>query len=151
MTKSTTANAKDQGGRISKTNTRTMSYTFNQLATYDRIPLATTPINLLLGHEILPLQIQLRQRREDGYREESTNWHRPSRRPPTTPTSSHNYAIESYLSRFNYGYKNRYYLDASWRTDGSSRFLDKWGHFWSVGAFVAAPGGAFHGGNAFLA
>ena len=56
----------------------------------------------------------------------------------TTQNSSysHNMAIESYFSRLNYGYKDRYYIDASWRTDGSSRFYksDRWGHFWSVGA-----------------
>lgn len=49
---------------------------------------------------------------------------------------SHNYGVESYLARINYGFKSRYYIDASWRTDGSSRFhpSDRWGHFWSVGA-----------------
>ncbi len=43
-------------------------------------------------------------------------------------------SIESYFSQVNYNYKDTYFLSASIRTDGSSRFLrDKWGTFGSVG------------------
>ncbi|MCH4551531.1 SusC/RagA family TonB-linked outer membrane protein [Aestuariibaculum lutulentum] len=43
--------------------------------------------------------------------------------------------LESYFSQINYDYKDKYYLTASIRTDGSSRFInDKWGTFGSVGA-----------------
>ena len=40
----------------------------------------------------------------------------------------------SYLSRVNYDYKNKYYLGASYRIDGSSRLdsSNRWGNFWSV-------------------
>jgi TonB-linked SusC/RagA family outer membrane protein len=43
--------------------------------------------------------------------------------------------IESYLSRVNYSFNNRYFLSASYRRDGSSRFSPqvRWGNFWSVG------------------
>ena len=46
-----------------------------------------------------------------------------------------NYAVESVLSRVNYDYNDKYYLSASFRTDGSSRFHEdsRWGNFWSVG------------------
>lgn len=42
----------------------------------------------------------------------------------------------SYLGRINYDYKHTYYLGASLRTDGSSRFAaaNRWGTFWSVSA-----------------
>lgn len=44
--------------------------------------------------------------------------------------------IESYFSRFNYVYDDKYSFSASIRTDGSSRFFKdvRWGTFWSVGA-----------------
>ena len=45
-------------------------------------------------------------------------------------------ALEGYFGRANYIYDNKYYLTASLRTDGSSKFkeMDKrWGVFWSVG------------------
>lgn len=125
-------NAKDQGGRISKTNTRTMSYTFNLLATYDR-NFGDHSINLLLGHEYYRYKYNYANGEKTGI-VEGIDELAPAVTTTGNDTYSHNYAIESYLSRLNYGYKNRYYLDASWRTDGSSRFLDKWGHFWSVGA-----------------
>lgn len=40
-----------------------------------------------------------------------------------------------YLSRFNYAYDNKYFLDLSYRRDASSRFSPKsrWGNFYSVG------------------
>ncbi len=45
-------------------------------------------------------------------------------------------AMESYLSRVNYEYGNKYYAEASIRRDGSSKFKnksDRWGTFGSVG------------------
>ena len=50
-------------------------------------------------------------------------------------SSSDRYKIESYLSRFNYDYKGKYFVSASLRTDGNSRFSkeSRWGTFWSVG------------------
>ncbi len=43
---------------------------------------------------------------------------------------------EAYLSRLNYGYAKKYYLDLSYRRDASSRFSpdSRWGDFYSVGA-----------------
>lgn len=42
--------------------------------------------------------------------------------------------LVSYLTRLNYDYKQKYYLGASYRTDGSSRLHrnNRWGNFWSV-------------------
>lgn len=42
---------------------------------------------------------------------------------------------EGWLSRVNYGYDNKYFLDLSYRRDGSSRFSQKsrWGNFYSFG------------------
>ncbi len=44
-------------------------------------------------------------------------------------------SLESYFGQVNYGYSGKYYLSASLRNDGSSRFAnDKWGTFGSIGA-----------------
>ena len=45
------------------------------------------------------------------------------------------YRLESYLGRANYVYDEKYYLSASFRRDGSSKFIkeNRWGNFWSVG------------------
>lgn len=47
---------------------------------------------------------------------------------------SDEYTTESYLSRVRYNYNEKYFLDASFRRDGSSRFSSKWGNFWSLGS-----------------
>lgn len=43
---------------------------------------------------------------------------------------------ESYLARVKYNYDNRYFIEGSFRRDGSSRFHkdNRWGNFYSVGA-----------------
>jgi TonB-linked SusC/RagA family outer membrane protein len=53
----------------------------------------------------------------------------------STGSSVDKYRIESYFSRANYDYMNKYFLSASVRRDGNSRFAreSRWGTFWSVG------------------
>ena len=53
---------------------------------------------------------------------------------------SENYSLLSYFSQFNYNFDQKYYLAASYRRDGSSRFGEdsRWGDFWSVsGGWIA--------------
>lgn len=53
----------------------------------------------------------------------------------TRPTSdTYNWVLHSYLARVNYNYANKYYISASVRRDGSSRFGadNKWGNFPSL-------------------
>jgi TonB-linked SusC/RagA family outer membrane protein len=57
----------------------------------------------------------------------------------TTPTSASGYTAEetisSYLGRLTYNYKEKYFLEGSYRKDGSSRFGSdvRWGDFYAVG------------------
>ena len=46
------------------------------------------------------------------------------------------YSLEGYLGKLEYDYKDRYYLSASIRRDGSSNFAPavRWGTFWAVSA-----------------
>ncbi|MBE0675335.1 MAG: SusC/RagA family TonB-linked outer membrane protein, partial [Bacteroidales bacterium] len=48
--------------------------------------------------------------------------------------NSSGYRMLSYISRFNYDYKNKYYAGFSFRRDGSSRLAQesRWGNFWSL-------------------
>lgn len=54
--------------------------------------------------------------------------------PTTTFASRSAYALESYFSRLNYRFKDRYLLEGSIRRDGSSRFgsANQYGTFWAV-------------------
>lgn len=51
-------------------------------------------------------------------------------------SAASDYSRASFFGRAEYNYGNRYYIDLSARTDGSSRFgkNNRWGAFWSVGA-----------------
>jgi TonB-linked SusC/RagA family outer membrane protein len=57
----------------------------------------------------------------------------------TTPygratSTTQRYTLESYFAQVNYDYAKKYFLTASGRRDGSSRFIhDKWGTFGSIG------------------
>lgn len=46
------------------------------------------------------------------------------------------YKVEGYLSRVNYNYKNKYFVNSSFRRDGSSVFApeNRWGNFYGFGA-----------------
>ncbi len=61
----------------------------------------------------------------------------------TNPTSVGGYIaqdrLSSYLGRLAYNYKEKYFIEGSYRRDGSSRFGApvRWGNFYSVGGSVS--------------
>ncbi|KEQ31489.1 hypothetical protein N180_10910 [Pedobacter antarcticus 4BY] len=46
------------------------------------------------------------------------------------------YTLESYFTQLNYNYQGKYFLNGSFRRDGSSKFApdSRWGNFFSIGA-----------------
>lgn len=128
-------NAESVNGRIQKTNTTSLGYTFNQLLSYNRT-FGLHNIDLLVGHEYY------------SYTDSSLSGHKTGLPGAGiyeldaaaiivgTGSSTDEDRIESFLSRVGYSYNDKYYLSGSWRTDGSSRFAPdtRWGNFWSVGA-----------------
>lgn len=122
-------------GLASKATTFTQSSTINELLSYDK-SWGLNTINVLAGHENYDLQI----RTAGGTKTNQIldgNIEFPNF---VTPTDANgyliNYKIESYLSRISYNYDNKYYLDGSLRSDGTSRFAPgaRWGTFYSLGA-----------------
>lgn len=128
-------NAESVNGRLQKTNTTSLGYTFNQLLTYNRT-FGLHNIDVLVGHEYY------------AYTDSSLSGHKTGLPGGgiyeldaaaiivDTGSSTDEDRIESFLSRVSYSYNDKYYLSGSWRTDGSSRFAPdtRWGNFWSVGA-----------------
>ena len=127
-------NAASSDGRLTKSNSRMLSYTFNQLLTYDRT-FGDHTIGVLAGHEYYDYSYSYLTAQRTGLIDGIIEL-----RPATTVVDgdsySDSYKIESWLGRLNYDYADRYFLSASIRTDGSSRFHPdhRWGLFWSVGA-----------------
>ena len=129
-------NAASVKGMLGKSNYRYFSYTFNQLLTYDRKFNDKHHIDFLAGHEYYDYEVSSLSATKSGF--PFGGIYELAGATTITDASSlkDSYTIESYLFRANYDYMDKYYLSASFRTDGSSRFNKdyRWGKFWSVGA-----------------
>ncbi len=127
-------NQANAGGYLKKESTRTLSYTLNQLLTYTR-SFGRHNLDVLAGHEYYSYHYQnldaAKTNLVDGIYEL-----RPATTTVNADSYSNDYRIESWMGRINYNFDDKYYLSASVRTDGSSRFHkdNRWGTFWSVGA-----------------
>ena len=121
-------------GRAGRDATTRTSIIYNQLLNYTK-DLGLHTISALVGHESFEYEFNsLTGNRRvliaDG-NNELINF--------TTPTElesfTNKYTTEGYLARLNYDFADKYYLSASFRRDGSSRFDEntRWGNFWSIG------------------
>lgn len=126
--------AAGSNGTMDKYATKTNSYTLNQLLTYNR-RFNKHAFDLVLGHEYYDYKYEYLYGERSGIFEGLDELN-PAVNVLSADSYTHLYRIDSYLTRFNYSFMDRYYFDASWRTDGSSRFHKdhRWGNFWSVGA-----------------
>lgn len=121
-------------GRASKQNTRTRSYTFNQLLNYAK-KIGIHNFTVLAGHENYDLNIQdftaSRQNQVVAGNYDLDNFTTTN----SVSSSTDKYRIESYLSRLNYDLDGKYFISGSFRRDGNSRFRSdvRWENFWSVG------------------
>jgi TonB-linked SusC/RagA family outer membrane protein len=121
-------------GLISKDNRINTSVTLNQILTYDK-KVNDFNVSALLGHESFSYE---RKTDEGTKRKESIkDVHEYSNYVNVTnlQSATRDYATESYFSRLNVDYNEKYLASASFRRDGSSKFHPdgRWGNFWSVG------------------
>ncbi|MBP5337182.1 MAG: TonB-dependent receptor [Bacteroidales bacterium] len=128
-------NAVSKNGLAEIENGRTFSYTFNQLLTYDRT-FGKHHLDLLAGHEAYAYEYQYLMGYKSGFPFGGLYELAPATTLEDTNSYTNEYRVESWLSRINYDFADKYYISASYRRDGSSRFHKdyRWGDFWSVGA-----------------
>jgi len=122
------------GGRSYKTYNRRNSVNFNQLLTYNRL-FGDHRVDVVLGHESYEYTYNyLSGARTQQIADDNTEL---INFVTITRSNSYedNYTTEGYFGRVNYDYDQKYYLTASYRRDGSSKFApdNRWGDFWSVG------------------
>ncbi|MDB5232918.1 MAG: TonB-dependent receptor plug [Chitinophagaceae bacterium] len=123
------------GGRSQKDVFSTTNLVLNQLLNYSQ-NFGRHHVDALLGHESLSQTDYdvngFKQGQSLSGNTELGNFTTIN----STGSSVDNYRVESYFSRVNYDYKNKYYLQGSIRRDGNSKFAkqSRWGTFWSVGA-----------------
>ena len=127
--------AVNTGGGASREYTRTFSWTWNNIVTYDKT-IGEHHFNVLAGMESY------------SYRYDELTASRSKMAQPDMPElvvgsqltggSGYriDYALVGYLTQLLYDYRNKYFFSASYRRDGSSRFAPetRWGNFWSLGA-----------------
>ena len=127
-------NQASSGGLLQKENGRTQSYTFNQLLTWNRT-FGKHNFDVLFGHEFYAYRYNYLEAARTGLMSGIYEL-RPGATLNAADSYQQDYRINSWLSRFNYNYDDKYYFSASLRSDASSRFKrgNRSGTFWSLGA-----------------
>lgn len=127
------SDARDYNGLINKSNTKNMIINANQILTWEQA-FAAHNIDFLAGHEFY-------YSTTEALSSKKSNMFAPDMPELDNATniiasnsSTYAEALEGFFTRLNYNYDSRYYISASYRIDGTSKFrYDKWGNFWSVG------------------
>jgi len=122
------------GGEISKEIRQNLSYTLNNLLTYDK-SFGDHTIGVLLGQEAYSMHYKFFSASKRGLPFLGLTEIDSASEMNSMRSYYDKYRLLSWFSRVEYDYNDRYYLSASFRTDGSSRFHpdNRWGKFWSVG------------------
>ena len=120
-------------GRLNKTYIRTRDYNFAQ-ELYWQHDFGKHHVDVLAAHEAFKHMDHLdytmkTNQKLYGNNTELSNFSETL----YSEGSKSGYTTESYLARARYNFAKRYYVDASFRRDGSSRFYEPWGNFWSLG------------------
>lgn len=124
----------ETNGSVTRSNSRTLSYTTSNILTFDK-KFGKHHFNILGGQEFYKYDYQT----ISGTR---TQFSLPYYYEPDAAAllgsfsgNSDKVSLLSFLGKVEYDFNNTYFLSASGRADGSSRFSpgNRWGKFWSVG------------------
>jgi TonB-linked SusC/RagA family outer membrane protein len=124
------------GGILYKSSSRTTTLNLQQLLHWTR-SFGNNNWSVLVGHENYTYKYEYLYAQKSGavdywgYQELSGYLSSPY--IPSSSTTEYN--TEGYISQVMYDYDNRYFAQASYRRDASSRFHpdNRWGNFWSAG------------------
>ena len=121
------------GGRGTKRSFNTSTTNFNQLLGYEKT-IGEHNVSAKLGHEYYAY-------RTDHFEGQKTRFFDPDNgeldnggKLEYIESNSVEHNIEGYFAMADYNYAHKYYVSGAFRRDGTSRFKNRWGNFWSVGA-----------------
>ena len=122
-------------GRLGETRYRRTTVNFNQLVNYEKTFNEVHNLSVLLGHESYKREYTYQRGFKnqfivDGIKELNNFVNTSTNTSYTTLKTT-----EGYFARLKYNYDNKYYIEGSFRRDGSSAFHQdvRWGNFYSVG------------------
>lgn len=123
------------GGSVNKENIQTSAFTVNNVVNYKHTFGQEHHISALVGQEYYEYHTSNFGGTRTGVI--ATGYYEPDAASNVSDFSgnSDSYKLLSFFGSAEYNYADRYYLSASFRSDGSSRFSSskRWGTFWSVG------------------
>ena len=122
-------------GSLSQGFYRTKTHTFQQMLNWSH-DYGMHHVDVLLDHENYQYTYDENYIRKSGQQLEGMfNMNNFAEMKDMTAYATE-FKLESYLGRARYNYDQKYFLEASIRRDGTSRFAkdDRWGTFWSTGA-----------------
>ncbi|ANE52232.1 SusC/RagA family TonB-linked outer membrane protein [Flavisolibacter tropicus] len=120
-------------GRARRNTSDNLTLTINQLLNFNKT-FGRHTVEALIGHENYDATYKSVTTLRTGQIVDGITELSNFTTTATLASNKDRYKIESYLSRANYSLDNKYFLSASLRRDGSSRFHpdNRWGNFWSV-------------------
>ncbi|WP_321306397.1 TonB-dependent receptor [Marinifilum fragile] len=123
-------------GRYSEDRYTRTSVNWNQLINYSTTIGEDHNIEVLLGHESFSRKYSLVSGMKSQLIVNGINEFENFVTPSSLGGYTTDKKTEGYFARFKYNFKNKYYLEGSYRRDGSSVFHEdqRWGGFYSVGA-----------------
>ena len=127
-------NGASQGGLTIKINPRYEKLYSGSFLTYDKLTADNHYFDVLAGWEANKRTSNTLQAVGSGFATDDIIELAGSSTSLTTWSNKTDDRLLSFISRFNYNYDERYFLSASFRRDGSSRFgkNTRWGDFWSL-------------------
>lgn len=128
--------AANVGGRGSVESQRYYVMNANQLLNWNHTFNKTHNFEVLLGHETKHDRVESVSASKENFFDPSNPELVNGGLLTNGTSSAAEYSLEGYFGQVKYNYNEKYYMSASYRLDGSSRFApeNRWGSFWSVGA-----------------
>ena len=126
-----------EGGIISKTHSRQISYNLQQLLNYTHTFADKHNLDVLVGHETFDLKgysLSASKALMFSYVNDELNGSVVDKQSAASSLSHYN--NEGFFGRVQYDFDQRIFVSASYRRDASSNFHPKhrWGNFWSASA-----------------
>jgi len=120
-------------GRTSKSGSRSFNYTWSNRISY-RKKINDHQFSGLVGHENFERRFNYMTATRTGFPTPDAIELAMGAVNENSSSYQNDYKLESYLSKFAYDYKSKYFAEFSFRADGSSRFNpdSRWGNFWGV-------------------
>ncbi len=140
------------GGLASETQRNILTWIGTQTLTYENSFGDNHHYDLLAGYEATKTSTRTIYAYAQNFPSPQLRLLASASSPQSTFSSLSEYAFESMFFRANYNYDYKYYLSASVRRDGSSRFgiNNRYGTFWSIGASWRLDQEAFLAGSEFI-